>query len=170
MEGTCGVPNGLGWSPDDRTMYWTDSVDATIYAFDFSIEQGTISNRRVFVRFDDTLHGKTTEVPDGLCVDAEGCVWTAMYEGGRVLRISPQGRIVKQIKVPAWRVSCPCFGGRNMDELFLTSIELDSGDEDHKREYGQDGNVLRIRIPGVDGLPKNRFGQAGGLNLELFSL
>jgi sugar lactone lactonase YvrE len=64
-----------------------------------------------------------------------------MYEGGRVLRISPQGRIVKQIKVPAWRVSCPCFGGRNMDELFLTSIELDSADEDHKREYGQDGNV-----------------------------
>jgi hypothetical protein len=48
--------------------------NATIYAFDFSIEQGTISNRRVFVRFDDTLHGKTTEVPDGLCVDAEGCV------------------------------------------------------------------------------------------------
>lgn len=151
-------------------MYWTDSVDATIYNFDFLVEEGTISNRRLLITFTETLARKTTEVPDGLCVDTEGCVWTAMYEGGRVLRLSPDGEILMQINVPAWRVSCPCFGGSHMDELFLASIELDAEDKENRMKYGQDGNVLCVKLAGLKGLPKHRFGQVGGLDQQLFSV
>lgn len=144
-------------------MYWIDSADATIYAFDFDADHGRISNKRVFANF--KIPG-STQVPNGLCVDVDGCTWTAMYQGGRVIRLSPQGQIILEIRVPVWRVTCLCFGGEEMDELFVTSGELDFKDKSHRLQYAQDGNVFRLKLPGVKGIPKNRFGQLGGLSQD----
>ncbi len=116
--GEIGISNGLGWSPDRSTMYYTDSLRYTIYAFDFDLATGTIQNRRPFVQ----LPKNTAEiVPDGLCVDAEGCVWSAQWNGWGVLRYSPEGEPLMKVSVPAQRVTSCCFGGEGHQQLFITT-------------------------------------------------
>ncbi len=113
-----GISNGLGWSPDHKTLYYTDSFRNTIYAYDFDLTSGQISSRRVFVRLPKTPQ---EIVPDGLCVDAEGCVWSAQWNGWQVVRYDPKGQPILKVAVPAQRVTSCCFGGQNLDHLFITS-------------------------------------------------
>lgn len=116
------VSNGLAFAPDGLTLYQSDSPNHVIYRFDFDPATGTASHRRVFARVPDNM----TAVdyggrPDGAAVDAEGCYWSAQYEGGRVLRYSPEGEVVAVLRVPARRSTMVAFGGPDLKTLYITS-------------------------------------------------
>ena len=116
-----GISNGLDWSPDRRTMYYTDSFKGTIFTFDYDLDSGAIHNPRPFVQL---LPDGTGIVPDGLCVDAEGCLWSAHWNGWRVVRYNPQGNPILTVDVPVQRVTSCCFGGDQNSQLFITSARV----------------------------------------------
>ncbi|SEQ24681.1 transcriptional regulator, IclR family [Faunimonas pinastri] len=113
------VSNGLGWSPDDRTFYFTDTARQQIYAYDFDLERGAIANRRVFVTVPES-EGR----PDGLTVDAEGFVWSAHWDGWCVTRYDPAGKVERVINLPMPRPTSCVFGGPDMTTLFVTSARI----------------------------------------------
>jgi sugar lactone lactonase YvrE len=110
------MPNGLGFSPDNRTLYFTDSAARRIYSYDYDPKTGAISHRRVFVQvpLDEGL-------PDGLTVDREGFVWSAQWYGSCVVRYDPDGKVERRYQVPAKQASSVAFGGPGMTHLFVTS-------------------------------------------------
>jgi sugar lactone lactonase YvrE len=119
LERGIGISNGLGWSPDDRRMYFTDSLARTIFVYDFDAESGTIANRRVFAQTLDHMG-----VPDGLTVDAEGHVWSAQWDGWQLIRFDPDGRIDQTISLPVPRPTSCTFGGPNRETLYVTSARI----------------------------------------------
>jgi sugar lactone lactonase YvrE len=136
-------------------MYFTDSIRYTIWKYDFDAQTGTITNRRTFATIDHFEH-QSRATPDGLAVDVEGYVWSAIWGACRVIRFSAAGEIVAEIHLPALRVSCPGFGGKDMDDLFITTAALDDDDVEGRRKYTENGSIFRIKV-GVKGLPKFRF-------------
>ena len=111
------VANGMGFSLDRRTFYWTDSTARKIFAFDYDEADGGLSGRRVFYAC-----GPDEGAPDGLCVDREGCLWSARWGGSRVVRHAPgDGHIIESLAVPAFCVTSCCFGGPENSTLFVTS-------------------------------------------------
>ncbi len=117
-----GISNGLDWSPDCKTMYITDSLRSTIYAFDYDLATGEISHQRPFIKLPQ---GDRGIVPDGLCVDAEGCIWSAQWNGWQVVRYSPAGEPLLKIDLPTQLVTSCCFGGPQNDRLFITTAWTD---------------------------------------------
>ena len=113
-----GVTNGPTFSPDGATVYHTDSLDRTVFAFDLTAE-GSLSNKRVFVKF-DVAWG----YPDGMCTDADGGVWIAHWGGGRVSRFSPDGEFDRSIALPASQITSCAFGGVGLDRMFVTSAAV----------------------------------------------
>lgn len=113
------LANGLGFSPDLKTLYFVDSVERVIFAYDYNVESGGIRNRREFVRVP-----RDSGLPDGLTVDAAGFVWCAHWFGGRVVRYDPDGKIERIIPVPAKQVSSIAFGGPEFTDIFITSAAL----------------------------------------------
>lgn len=146
------IPNGIGWSPDDKTMYFTDSPTQGIDAYDFDAETGTMSNKRQFWKISDG----TGSVPDGLTVDAEGYLWVAIHEGSRVIRVSPEGKEVGEISMKAWKITCPVFGGSDLDELYITTAGADDDDPHMPKGAADHGAVFKIKMP-VKGVPANKF-------------
>ena len=144
------VANGLGWSPDTRVFYFADSRQRVIWAFDFDLEAGTIQNRRVFHQF-----AETDGVPDGLCVDAEGGVWVAMWDGWAVRRFRPDGSPDQQITVPVPRPTSCAFGGADLATLYITTarIRLTAA---QLEDAPLSGALLSAR-PGMHGLPAHVF-------------
>ncbi|SDE09877.1 SMP-30/gluconolactonase/LRE family protein [Niabella drilacis] len=111
------VSNGLGWSPDNRTMYYIDSFDYNIRAYDFDVGSGVIANERVIVDIE-----APEQVPDGMCVDAEGMLWVAIWGAGAVHRYDPvTGALTGKVIVPAPHVTNCAFGGKDMQQLFITT-------------------------------------------------
>lgn len=149
MERNVGVSNGPCWSPDGRTFYFSDTKNQLIFAYDFDAGSGDISNRRILS--DDKTHG----YPDGATVDAEGYLWSARWEGSCVIRLDPKGRIDRIIEVPASRVTCPVFGGADMDTLYLTTSRAHV-DAATLLRYPDQGGVFALR-PGVKGMVKHVF-------------
>jgi len=145
------LSNGMGWSPDNRTMYFIDSAPRMIYAYDFDFAQGTVSNRRVLVTVAEE-HG----LPDGMTVDAEGFLWVAQWNGGRVVRYDPDGTIERMLPTPVKRVTSVAFGGPDLGTLYVTSGTMRMSPEELAREP-RAGNVFRIRTE-FQGLPESRFG------------
>ena len=113
------VCNGLGWSPDDRTLYLADTEARRIYAYDFDVASGSVANRRVFVDASDT-GGK----PDGLAVDTEGGVWVAISGGWQLRRYDPDGLPERTVRLPVPRPTSCTFGGPALDSLYVTSSRL----------------------------------------------
>jgi sugar lactone lactonase YvrE len=113
------LANGLGFSPDEHTLYFSDSAERIIYAYDYDAEHGTVQRRRPFVRV-----GLDEGIPDGLTVDAEGFVWSAQWFGSCIVRYDPDGRVERKIPIPAKQTSSIAFGGRNMTDMFVTSAGL----------------------------------------------
>ena len=144
------ICNGLGWSPDNHTMYFTDSTPQTIYAYDFDLSSGEIANRRVFAR----IHDPGVD-PDGLAVDAEGGVWSALWDGWRVVRFDPQGKIEREIRVPAARVTACTFAGPGLNELIITTARWKLNDAHHGAQP-QAGDLFTVPA-GVQGLPEPLF-------------
>ena len=110
--------NGIGWSTDGSTMYFVDSgePETRIRAFGFDVASGDLGTCQDLVRFP-----AGGAVPDGLVVDAEDCVWVAMWGGGEVRRYAPDGQLLAVLPVPVSQPTCPAFGGPGFDELYLTS-------------------------------------------------
>ena len=143
--------NGMGWSPDNRTMYFTESFRYAIFAYDFDAVAGTISNRRVFAEVDRAGGA----FPDGLTVDAAGYVWSVHNAVGRVVRYAPDGRIERTIKLPVPR-PCGCtFGGEEFDTLYITTARETLSPE-QLAKYPLSGSLFAV-TPGVRGLPEPMF-------------
>ncbi|KAF4467130.1 calcium homeostasis Regucalcin [Fusarium albosuccineum] len=138
------IPNTPGWSPDGRTLYFTHSNAREISAFDYDLESGHVSNKRVFYR-----HQGTGE-PDGFRVDVDGFLWQAVYGEGRVVRIDPTGKVVGEVRVPTRNTTCVQFMGT---ELVITTAEDEEGSET-SREYG--GAVFKVDV-GIRGLGLHEF-------------
>lgn len=109
-----GVPNGMDWSLDNKTMYFIDTAEKGVDAFDYDDRSGTISNRRRAFSVDG--------LPDGMCIDREGMLWVALWGSGRVMRFDPSnGQALACVEVPAPNVSSCCFAGRDLDRLIITT-------------------------------------------------
>lgn len=144
-----GVSNGPCWSPDGKIFYFTDSRNSVIHVYDFEASSGVISNRRILN--DTREHGH----PDGATVDAEGFIWSARWDGACILRIEPTGRIDRIIAMPAQRPTCVCFGGTDLDVMYVTSSRAHLSRESMARHPLQGG--LFCFNPGVKGTPKHHF-------------
>ena len=150
MDGGFTISNGLGWSPDNRTMYFTDSPPRTIYAYDFDVASGAVENRRVFVEF-DAAPGR----PDGCTVDAEGFVWSALVNFGRMLRLDPTGNLERIVTFPPTRGTCCTFGGPDYGDLYITTArECLTAEQIAAQPLA--GSLFRCR-PGVHGLAETPF-------------
>ena len=144
------ISNGLDWSVDGRTMYYIDTPTRRIDRFDFDPADGSITGRRPFASI-----AAGDGSPDGLTVDAEDGVWVALWDGWTVRRYLPDGSIDREIRLPVSEVTCPAFGGPDLDELYITTAwELLSA-EQHAREPLA-GALFRAR-PGVRGRPPTPF-------------
>jgi sugar lactone lactonase YvrE len=144
------VSNGIAVSPDNRTLYFTDTRRYRTFAFDFDLDDGVIRNRRLFADY-----SASTERPDGACVDVDGGLWTAFFSGGRLVRYRPDGAIDTVIPLPVTNPTCLCFGGNDLNTLYVTTARkfLDQGQLSIEP---QAGHVLAIH--GVaQGHPEHRF-------------
>jgi len=139
------ISNGLEWSPDGSLAYYNDTPTGTIWAFDYDRAAG-LTNRRPFA----TPPGAGS--PDGLTVDAEGGVWSALYDGGAVVHYGPDGVLEDRVEVPTPKVTACTFGGDALDQLFITTSQEDV-DTDADRLAG---SLFRADV-GVRGRPVRSF-------------
>jgi len=137
--------NSTCFSPDGQTMFFADTPDQEILAYDYDTSTGTVSNKRIHCSFSEE-----PGMPDGSCVDATGGVWNAEWEGRRVVRVSPDGEIDQIIDVPVWKPTCCAFGGPDLDTLFITTSRLMS-DEHVLANEPESGGLFAIK-PGVRGV------------------
>ena len=151
MDNGITVSNGLGWSPDQRTLYFIDTFRRAVYAYDYSRATGAIGNRRVFVRTreDDGY-------PDGMAVDAQGHVLVAFWGGWKVVRYDPDGAREREIRFPVANPTACAFGGPDLDELYVTSAKL-ALPPDQLAAQPMAGDLFRVRL-GVRGQPEPWFG------------
>jgi len=137
VHGPVSLSNGIGWSPDGRLMYYVDTLTSIVTVFDYDVDTATPTNPRPLTKID-------TGLPDGLCVDDDGCVWVALYKGWGVHRYTPDGRLDTVIRLPVQNVTCCAFGpgGR----LYITTARGTGGDQPL-------AGGLFVAEPGVTGPP-----------------
>ena len=151
------VSNGLGFSPDGATLLWADTKAHVVYAFDLDVASGGLSRRRVFKQFSARTEGQPLASyggrPDGAAMDTEGAYWVAMFEGQRLLRIAPDGQVLRELPLPVRCPTMPCFGGADLRTLYITtSREKRPAEELAAQPLA--GCVLQLRVD-VPGLPAN---------------
>lgn len=151
LQGSVACANGLGWSPDDSTLYFGESFRYAIFAYDFDPDYGALSARRVFAGVDRD----SGAFPDGLTVDAAGGIWSVQNGAGRVVRYAPDGEVTHEVEVPLPQPTSCIFGGRDLDVLYVTTSRQNMTPEQLGR-YPLSGSVLAVR-PGVAGLPEPLF-------------
>jgi L-arabinonolactonase len=149
VDGPFGISNTLAWSPDDRTMYFGDTLDA-IYAYGFDPASGTMRDRRVHARRD-----AAPGFADGSAIDAEGCLWNCRWDGGAVVRLGPGGEALETVPLPCSRVTSACFGGPDLTTLYVTTARHGLGEAE---PAGQPlaGGIFAIET-GARGLPDGEF-------------
>jgi sugar lactone lactonase YvrE len=141
------VSNGLAWDPDGTTFYYIDSPTREVAAFDYDAESGGLTNRRVAIPIPDG-----EGFPDGMTIDAEGMLWIALWGGWGVVRYDPKGgERLGKIDLPVEKVTSCCFGGTNLDELYVTTARIGLGEAELAAQPHA-GGVFRIDA-GVPGLP-----------------
>ena len=143
------IPNSLCWSPDGRTMYFSDSPKRVIWAFPYDPASGAIGERRVFASLPAPM------VADGGTVDAEGYLWSANYGGWRVTRFAPDGSVDRVVPVPASNITSCAFGGPDLGTLFIVSAYQGLRDEARAKQPAA-GGLFAIDV-GVKGLPEARY-------------
>lgn len=146
MDGV-GTSNGLGFTPDRKQMYYTDTTKHVIYIFDYDEATGEVSNRRDFVR---VPREESEGHPDGMTVDADGYVWGARWDGNCLVRYAPGGTEVQRITFPAKKVSCPTFGGEDYTDIYVTTANIQG-----KESEAGAGALFRINL-GIQGVPEFR--------------
>lgn len=149
VKGTT-TSNGIDWSPDNRKMYHADTGTRCITMWDFDLEAGNIANPQIVFRAPEGAGS-----PDGLAVDASGDIWVAMWGGNSVLRLDPAGRLKEKIEIPATYVTSVAFGGKDLDELLITTARRPLDEAARAREPHA-GSIYRCR-PGVRGRAPFRF-------------
>jgi sugar lactone lactonase YvrE len=154
MVGGVTVSNGLAWSVDGRTLYWSDTKAHVIYAIDFDGSDGSLAHQREFARF--PVKSAATDMatyrgrPDGAAVDSEGAYWVAMFEGQRLLRLAPDGRLLQELPLPVRCPTMPCFGGADLRTLLVTTArENRPADELAAQPLAGCVLTLRVEVPGL---------------------
>ena len=142
--------NSIAWSPDDRTFYFADTPTCQIVAYDFNPAEGMISNPRVFASLPEG-----TGRPDGSTVDSEGFLWNAHFDGGRITRYAPDGRVDRVIQLPVLHPTSCAFGGDNLGVLYVTTSSHLLSDTERSRNPLA-GGLFAVHV-GVRGLPEPRF-------------
>jgi len=149
------VSNGVAFSPDNRTIYHSDTTAHCITAYDFNVASGAIGDGRLLHQFSTDRHHDYGGRPDGAAVDSEGNYWCAMYEGGRLLQLSPSGAILREILLP---VRCPtmmAFGGSDLRTLYITTVRSKRTPEE-LAACPLSGCLLSMRVD-VPGLPEHAY-------------
>jgi sugar lactone lactonase YvrE len=147
------ISNALCFSPSGDTMYFADSLDHTIRAYRYGPGEEAGVEPRIII---DT--GPFNSGPDGATVDADGCLWVALVQAGKIARFTPRGELDRLIDAPTDLPSCVAFGGRDLSTLYVTSIK-DSGSGRAISRHRDGGLLFAIEGLGVTGLPEARFGQ-----------
>ena len=150
--------NGPCWSPDDKTFYLADTFQGEFWAYDYDIETGNVSNRRVFATYHDDAG-----LADGSTVDEEGCMWNAQVIGGDLVRYAPDGSVDRRIGMPVKNITSVNFGGDNLDVLYVTSMARVKHPAVHDM-FAQEvkpqflaGGLFAVTGLGIRGLPEPRF-------------
>lgn len=138
------MSNGLAWSPDGSVLYSVDTLRRVVFARSYDADAGIAGERRLLIQFDDGF-------PDGMCTDAEGHLWIAMWRLGEVRRYTPDGVFDRSIRVPAPHVSSVAFAGPDLDTLVITTATQGLSDQ-QMAEYPLSGKLFTAQ-PGVLGLP-----------------
>lgn len=139
-----GISNGMGFTPDRKQMYFTDSPGGKIYLFDYDLETGKIKDQRMFVTVPES-----EGVPDGMTVDKEGCIWSARWDGGCLIRYKPDGKEDLRIQFPAKKISSVTFGGKDYRDIYVTTA---GGDK--REEEGPDAGALFHLNLDIQGVPE----------------
>ena len=159
--GNATIANGLAWSPDAGTMYWADTPSHAVRAWDWNADTNVLSRERVFMQWPGKPAGWMPGMrgyggrPDGAAVDVQGNYYVAMYEGARLLKLSPAGALLADIAVPAQCPTMPCFGGADLKTLYLTTARQKRPAAELQR-YPDSGRVFSMQVE-VPGLPVNFF-------------
>lgn len=144
------IANGPAFSPDGRLLYFNDSLNRQTLVYDIAPDDLYPRNRRIFATYSED-----EGLPDGLTVDAEGCIWTAQWAAARAIRLSPQGEKLLTVRVPAGHVTSLCFAGEDLRDLYITTAR-DGLNPEQLERYPLSGSLFRLR-PGVDGIPESLF-------------
>jgi sugar lactone lactonase YvrE len=152
IDGGFIIGNGIAFSPDDTRMYFADSRDETVWVYDFDLDSGMVSNRRVFFST-ASIEGRV----DGATCDSEGNYWCALVHGGAVACISPEGRMIRRIEVPARHPTMVAFGGPGLDQLYVTSASSLLKPEE-RSQWPHAGKLFRIDGLGTRGMAEPQFG------------
>lgn len=159
METGLTISNGLGWSLDGATFYLTDSAKHQIYAYDFEAETGAIYNRRVLV---DLTHEEVE--PDGLAIDSQGNLWSALWNGWCVVCFTPTGQEILRVKLPVQCPTCPTFGGSDLTDLYITSASVGLSQKEIQQGFYA-GDVFRLPTHS-SGMPTQRFVDLSGVQSQ----
>jgi D-xylonolactonase len=149
--------NGMGFSPDETIFYSTDTIQKIIYKWDYNKSTREISNKRVFVKNDAPDQGLT----DGMTIDSEGYVWSAIWWGSKVMRFDPDGKLEREIHIPASQTSCVMFGGKDLNELYVSTASFGSGStelmgiepEGYDLSTYRGGDLFRVKLD-IQGKPE----------------
>jgi sugar lactone lactonase YvrE len=153
--------NGLAWSPDNRTLYWADTPNHVVHAWDYDLTSNAMTAHRAFQQcapkpagwsFDNTAYAGR---PDGAAVDVQGNYYAAMFEGRRICKFAPDGQLLAEIATPAQCPTMPCFGGEDLKTLYFTTARHGRGAAELSA-FPQSGGVFSMRVE-TPGLPVNFF-------------
>ena len=147
----CTVANSICFSPDGRTMYFTDTPTGVIRRGDYDADAAAITNVREFVTI-----APAGGHPDGSIVDADGCLWNAAWGGSVVRRFTPDGRLDRSVSIPTNNPTCPAFGGASLATMFVTSSRQQHT-ADELAAAPQAGGVFAASLPGITGIPDAAF-------------
>jgi sugar lactone lactonase YvrE len=149
------LANGLGLSPSEDRLYFADSAARQIFVYDYDVSSGAAHNRRIFVQ---VPHQEG--LPDGLAVDAEGCIWSAQWYGSSIVRYDPTGKLIRRVQIPAKQTSSLAFGGAELMDIFVTSASqsepmliMPPGYDAQSGTFG--GALYHVNL-GIRGLPQHR--------------
>lgn len=153
VEDRIGISNGIAWDADHRTMYYIDTMHRMVAAYDFDLDSGSVRNKRMAVDFAHEIG-----YPDGMTIDEEGMIWVAHWDGYQVSRWNPKtGRKLASLSLPVARVTSCAFGGKQRNELYITTARHNGIAEEHENQPCA-GGLFRVELP-VRGTPTYRYGK-----------
>lgn len=153
--------NGLAWSPEGTTVYWSDTPTHTVHAWDYDLDTNAMAAHRIFQQFESKPSGwdfaQTAYQgrPDGAAVDVQGNYYAAMFEGRRICKLAPDGTLLAEYPTPAQCPTMPCFGGNDLKTLYVTTARHGRSAQE-LAVFPQSGCVFSMRVE-VPGLPVNSF-------------
>ena len=148
------ISNGLAWSDNNKVMYYIDTATSKVLQFDYNLEKGLISNSKKIIEIPKELG-----YPDGMCIDKENMLWIANWGGANISRWNPfTGVMLEKVKIPALNVASLCFGGENMEILYITSAKMGLTKEQRKK-YPLSGSVFTYK-PQIGGIKTFFFKQS----------